>query len=100
MTCAGQNPFSHSRMPMDVTIHGRSMSLFMASQPKAIGAQQDNAAPPDMLLRRRGMCDHRLKPGSVISGDREEYSCAHPAESHRTEQMGIPNRTPLLRSIH
>ena len=34
-TCIDQNPCAHSRMPMEVIFHGRSMSLFRASQQSA-----------------------------------------------------------------
>ena len=34
-TCTDQNPCAHCRMPMDMIFHGRSMSLFQASQQSA-----------------------------------------------------------------
>jgi transposase len=34
-TCTDQNPCAHLRMPMDMIFHGRSMSLFQASQQSA-----------------------------------------------------------------
>ena len=43
--------------------------------------------------------DH-LKPSAIFSGDGERYSCAHPIETHAPQKRGIPNRTPLFRSIH
>ena len=68
--------------------------------PKAISAEKNYAAAPDMLLGRRRVKDDRLKPRAIFGGDGEGYSCAHHIESHTTEQMGIPNRAPLFRSIH
>ena len=34
-TCTDQNPCAHSRMPIEMIFHGRSMSLFQASQQSA-----------------------------------------------------------------
>jgi len=34
-TCTDQNPCAHLRMPMEMIFHGRSMSLFQASQQRA-----------------------------------------------------------------
>ena len=41
-----------------------------------------------------------LEPSAIFSGDGEGYSFTHPTESHTPVQTGIPNRTPLIRSIH
>ena len=34
-TCTDQNPCAHSRMPIEMIFHGRSISLFQASQQSA-----------------------------------------------------------------
>ncbi len=34
-TCADHDPWAHSRIPMDMIFHGRSVRLFQASQQSA-----------------------------------------------------------------
>lgn len=45
-TCTEHHPRTHSRIPMEMIVHGRSMGLFQASQHSATGDCQVNFIRP------------------------------------------------------
>jgi len=66
----------------------------------AIGAQQHDSCPPDVLLRRIAVPRHGLKPLAVPAGDRDRNSGAHAPDSHANRPKGILNRTLSLGRNH
>ena len=69
-------------------------------RPDAIGGQQHDFSPPDMLLRRVAVLNQSLEPTNIGGRNGERFSRAHPPDSHVRTARGIPSGTQMLASIH
>ena len=59
----------------------------------AIGGQQHDFSPPDVLLRRVAVLHHSFEPANIGGRNGEGFSCAHRADLHAEPASGIPART-------
>jgi len=66
----------------------------------AIGGQQHDFSPPDVLLRRVAVLHHSFEPANIGERNGEGFSCAQRAHSYVEPASGIPARTQMLGSIH
>ena len=66
----------------------------------AIGGQQHDPGPPNVLLQRVAVFNEGLEPTSLGGRDGNGLSCAHSADSHITSEAGIPNGTRMSGMIH
>ena len=66
----------------------------------AIGGQQHDLSPPDVLLRRIAVMNHGLDPTKIGGRNGEGLSCAHRADSHAAIPEGIPSGIQMSGSIH
>lgn len=62
----------------------------IAFLPSPVSCPQDDSVPPDMLLGRIPVRDHRLKAMAGSGRDGEGYSGAHADPWHVPFGMGIP----------
>jgi hypothetical protein len=66
----------------------------------ALGRQQHDPRPPDVLLRRVTVLHESLKPIHVGRSDRKGNAGAHVADSHAKSPTGILNRIQMSDLIH
>jgi hypothetical protein len=66
----------------------------------AIGGQQHDLSPPNVLLRRVAVLNQSFEPTNIGGRERERFSSAHRADSHVEPAPGIPFGTQKLGSIH
>ena len=66
----------------------------------AIGAEKNDAGPPDVLLGRVAVGDDGFKPLAIGVVEGDGYTVAHAPNSHAQPPMGIPIRTFSFRLIH
>ena len=67
---------------------------------EAVGAEQHDLGPPDVLLGRVAVADQRLQAAAVGGRDVEGDSGAHAPDSHAAQLAGIPCRTRPSDFIH
>ena len=68
--------------------------------PAAIGGQQHDLRPPDMLLRAVSIHDDAGQGQAVSFGDADFDGFAHPPDSHEQGARGILNRMQMSDYIH
>ncbi len=66
----------------------------------ALGGQQNNPRPPDMLLRAVPVRDHRFQFGAILGGNSKCDPIAHPQDLHTQGMGGILSRTQMYDFIH
>ena len=69
-------------------------------RPGALGAQQYDLRPPDMLLRRVAVLDQSAEPIKVGGRDGNGNARAHAANSHAASPQGIPLGIQMSDAIH
>jgi hypothetical protein len=62
-------------------------------RPRAVGSEQDDLSPPNMLLYGVAILDESFKPMPIDWRNGDGFSCAHRADSHAKPKRGIPNGT-------
>lgn len=68
--------------------------------PDAIGTQQDDLGPPDVLLGRIAIPGQGHQALVIGWRNGERYSCAHAPDSHANAAKGIPYRTLMSGGNH
>ena len=66
----------------------------------ALGREQYDLGPPDVLLRRVAIRDNRIEAAAFRGRKRDRDPRAHAPDSHAPEPAGIPVRTHLSDLIH
>ena len=66
----------------------------------AIGAQQHDLGPPDMLLRRIAVPRERLQTATITGLESDGNSVSHTPDSHVSSPAGIPPRIQMLDLVH
>ena len=66
----------------------------------AIGGQQHDLGPPDVLLRRVAVLNQGFEPTNIGGRNGKGFSCAHRADSHAETPAGIPSGIQMSGSIH
>jgi hypothetical protein len=70
------------------------------SRAAASGGQQDDPSPPDMFLRTVPIRHNSLQQSTILGGDFNLDTIAHPADSQLKGSMGILNRTQMCDFVH
>jgi hypothetical protein len=65
-----------------------------------IGSEQNDLSPPNVFLRSVAIFDESLEPPSISRQNGNGFSCAHRADSHALQKMGIPKGTQPSDLIH
>jgi hypothetical protein len=68
--------------------------------PDAIGAQQHNLGPPDMLLCRVSIPGERFQAAAITGLESNGNSGSHGPDSHVSSPTGIPSRIQMSDLIH
>ena len=66
----------------------------------AIGGQQHDFSPPDVLLRRVAVLHHSFVPANIGGRNGEDFPAPIALNSHVEPASEIPARTEMLGSIH
>ena len=69
-------------------------------RPDALGAEQHDSSPPDVLLCDVAILDERPETAVVDRRNSNGNSSAHSSDSHNASQPGIPIRTQMSDLIH
>ena len=84
-------------LPAPNTGLGLSGSSHDRVRADALGAQQHDFGPPNVLLRGVAVLNQGLEPTNIGGRDGERLSSAHRADSHVHSAPGIPSRTSNVR---
>jgi 3-dehydroshikimate dehydratase len=66
----------------------------------AVGCQNNDPRPPNVLLRAVAIANDRVQPNPILRSDSDGNSLAHHRHSHKTEPSETPIRTLLSGAIH
>ena len=66
----------------------------------AIGGQQHDPRPPNVLLRRVAVLNQGFEPTNIGGRNGERFSSAHRSDSHDAPALGIPRGIQMSGSIH
>ena len=67
---------------------------------ETLGAKQDDANSPNMLLRRVAVLHQTAKPIQVGGGNGKRDAGSHAADSHAASPPGIPKGIQMSDAIH
>ena len=67
---------------------------------EAVGREEHDGRPPNLLLRRVTVTDDRLKPAAIASLQRDRNPRAHAQDSHAPNSVGIPCRIHPSDLVH
>src|SRR4029077_16499336 len=66
----------------------------------AVGCQNNDPRPPNVLLRAVAIANDRVQPNPILRRDGDGNSLAHHRHSHKIEPSETPIRTLLSGAIH